>query len=513
MSAHLETHPKDMIVKALCSFAILNGTSITTEATDAKHLEFITGNDQQETKSPGALDNTDSENFYYQSETTIIKEEEEEQLKYMPDEDEQNEFTSPEDLSQMDEKKDSIEIINPPAPATPLPSTPIKTEPAVVKTPAHILSVSVLKPKKQVITIGNNQVSAKCSNPIQLPPKKTKVITIPLPGPSSSQEVPPIRSVATSVIRIAPERPKIAQSLKNELITMLKNKQNSPDVVTKIVGDSDQSLTESTGTTPNAADQLPPSESTLSNPPPAVASSSKSHCSGWSKALSNNKPPKVLKITFKKPIKLEPTAVEEPTPSTSQQALAPANELPQEDPLNLISENLVGGEKQEQVELEQVFLQQQPVEESCLNQPIKTELAEEIIEQDAHEAMQMSAGMLQLKAEAYEEVFISQHSLIRLEEAQRMNYICGGGGDGPMIHHLDDSGSPVKFLMDIKRENHGPPSIEELSDSSVCSMITERINVNIRAEEMMPAKGEISEQESNADSELQWPSNTVEVIN
>lgn len=114
-------------------------------------------------------------------------------------------------------------------------------------------------------------------------------------------------------------------------------------------------------------------------------------------------------------------------------------------------------------------------------------------------AAESTAGMLQLKAEACEEVFISQHSLIKLE-----------GEDS------SDDDMPLKLY--VKREIEPSSLVEDLclSESSVGSLLNERdqrVNVNIRAEEVMPAKGEISEQEqeSNADSELLWPSSNVEV--
>lgn len=151
-------------------------------------------------------------------------------------------------------------------------------------------------------------------------------------------------------------------------------------------------------------------------------------------------------------------------------------------------------------------------------------------------------GMLQLKAEDCEEVFISQHSLIKMEdeEEDERHADCdpfgyNAGNDVDVLVALNQSkvevqleeengveeggaAPPLKMFMNLKSET----VIEELclsESSSLCSMgggaggvgSMERISVNIRAEEAMPAKGEISEQESNADSELLWPSNAIEV--
>lgn len=159
------------------------------------------------------------------------------------------------------------------------------------------------------------------------------------------------------------------------------------------------------------------------------------------------------------------------------------------------------------------------------------------------ELASMEAGMLQLKAEACEEVFISQHSLIKMEQDDEDEdeddddcVIVGDDDEGHFGRrsNMNDSkesleeqllaaaagSSSMKLYMDLKCDGNQPSSlIEELclsESSSVCSMMHGvagggRVNVNIRAEEVMPAKGEISEQESNADSELLWPSNALEV--
>lgn len=355
--------------------------------------------------------------------------------------------------------------------------------PPSAKASATILSVSVLGPKDNITwkePTDQHRLSPNAILPTH--PKKSAMnidpVTVPqpqmpqpAPSPPTTATTTTIRPVATSVIRTTAES-KGAQAV------------DTPEVVVDDPvppTDEDLAVVSKTDTESGRVSPQPSTSGVQSTP------------LRWSRGTPH-RATKVLKVTFKKPVHLDPCE-EEPQPSTSKQTVEVKEECPE------------------------------PISEAVEQYAVAVETSKAVTVDEAAAADAVTAGMLQLKAEACEEVFISQHSLIKLEN----------GDDGededevPFSHpeSLNDSkgssdgelammaGSSMKVFLDLKREEE-PSLIEELclSESSLGSLIAgvgERMNVNIRAEEAMPAKGEISEQESNADSELLWPSNAIEV--
>lgn len=341
------------------------------------------------------------------------------------------------------------------------------------KKSATILSVSVLGPKDNITWVSprdsdeHNRLSPNAVLPSPMKRTGTSQALVTSPGD--------IRPVATSVIRTChPETNAIKvdeQSIKTE------QKQESP-------------------TSP-----LPSTSGTQST----------TQHKSWAKS-TNTRTPKILKVTFKKPPLL--TADPYSQPSTSNESVA----------IPVVADTISGSS---------VDLQASPPTTSkTADSPVPVDLerpgtSEHITEASGRRSLdhQMHAGMMQLKAGACEEVFISQHSLIKMEQEAEDDYV------GLSVKHYDrsamnDSKESVEEELMVASSSrkvyvdlHESKSlhIEELclsESSSVCSMmhgVVERMNVNIRAEEAMPAKGEISEQESNADSEMLWHGNAIEV--
>lgn len=465
LNVHLDTHPKEMIVKALMSALGTSGSPMAT-AVASGTAHNMTPMVQRDFIQPHEFAQS---GYIFQQSTTLpvaTASKHYVEANYVQDCEGNIVLCTPEDVLAQEEYSEEasldpdIEYIKteftefPPAKKVPeevekpLESCPSQQSPSM-KTPAKILSVAVLGPKDNITWNTPDQESRLSPNSV-LPnhPRKVGPVEIQVSVPANAPRSPAkVRPVATSVIRTTAESAKIDKLPRDDTISASPATAIEPEVNLSLEKDLSQGRL---------------------SPPPSTSQR-------WGRNVC--KAPKVLKVTFKKPIYVESNA-DEPQPSTSKQA-AVFNYLPRTVSPTSISEAV-----EDVVEVNMKDLEEE-------NE--KKVLSASVV------AAESTAGMLQLKAEACEEVFISQHSLIKLE-----------GEDS------SDDDMPLKLY--VKREIEPSSLVEDLclSESSVGSLLNERdqrVNVNIRAEEVMPAKGEISEQEqeSNADSELLWPSSNVEV--
>ena len=369
---------------------------------------------------------------------------------------------------------------------------PTKSHPSAANaksSAAKILSVAVLDPKDNITWQEENRLSPNAMLPV-IHPKKCVPVPLIEPKLESGQlqrvtSPVKIRPVATSVIRSTPDISKMVEnteikSQSEAAPSMIADTEKSCEGITTIdLLEEEES---------SAAKQMPKVEAgcskSVDNHPPSTSSATNVQ-PRWP---AKSKAPKVLKVTFKKPVHVE-SVDDGPQPSTSWQASEPASSA------------------------------------TAISGVVKQEVREP--EEDHDE---VNLGMLQLKAESCEEVYISQQSLIKMEEAVMEEELDPYGYPGQDALNESKGSTEEDLLMampgtslnhqmyvDMKPtiDHERSSLIEELlSESSVSSLVNgvpERISVDIRAEEVMPAKGEISEQESNADSELLWPSNVVEV--
>lgn len=517
LNVHLDTHPKEMIVSALMN-ALQKPSgrpttpyadqTIATTATSPpsnlaqRNVEYRSGESFRSGsssfylyQSPQHLQPTNSTDdcppvmacYTLDSEDNLVeeglsyKEEKEEAISNYHAESatneseeyiktENHELRTEDDAGENDEHEE------------PEPSLPPPTNTLRGKKSATILSVSVLDPKDNITWVSDehNRLSPNAVLPSTVKRGGTSIpSTSQVLGTSQSD----IRPVATSVIRTChPETNAIKvgeQSLKTE------QKQESP--TSPLPSTSGTQLTQ------------------LTQP------------KSWKS--TNTKTPKILKVTFKKPplINADPCS----QPSTSKEPVA----IPAVVDTRVHADTISGTSTDLQAS--------PPTTLKTADSPVPLDerpaSSEHITEASGGRRSldhQMHAGMMQLKAGACEEVFISQHSLIKMEQEGEDDY-----GDMSLKQYdrsaMNDSKESVeeeelvmasssrKVFVDLHESKS--LHIEELclsESSSVCSMmhgVVERMNVNIRAEEAMPAKGEISEQESNADSEMLWHGNAIEV--
>lgn len=567
LHVHLDTHPKEMIVKALLrtmniaqpqqqvqkggggqTQTIYEYPGITTSATATTMTTMVQRNFEVVQQFSQPRQQQQQEFIYQHTLPTTIDGKHYIEASYVQDQDGNYLLctAAPESALAHDEGHDPSEYVKteividdgrPPqaAAAEDLQQYAIEVgdEKKEKRTPhpsnVKILSVAVLGPEDNIVW--TDVAEEDCISPTAFlpttPKKSISSSTLrnerksidPVPSTSTSNATlanlttlttpsPPatptsVRPVATSVIRTTPESRKVGLTPKP--LAIVENVINEQPPTIDLSVDKDYVVL-SVATSPAGRNSPQPSTSSWAPAPLRFSKSVK-------------KPPKVLKVKFKTPVHVE----EEPQPSTSKQAAVDVIDLLDaiEDVPQPISEHVAAVEtvvrekKEEQPQVDEEDIDQ-------LEVAIEVEVKETVSEEQDQRAAD-AAGMLQLKAEACEEVFISQHSLIKLEHDEEMVPYIQSLNDSKesieeemMVAGSSSSSSTMKLYMELKSEKEST-LLEELclsessDDGSLINDERERMNVNIRAEEVMPAKGEISEQESNADSELLWPSNAVEV--